>query len=148
MKKNCRTEGCSGPIYYHPIGELRERAFCCSIDAAQEEIPSTCVLQPSDIPLDKRPFGISPGELEQLESGDIETLLSHLVSFSRRWLEISGVPVQAWGGMCFSDVAASDLTREPQKTPEQRAFLAAGCDLLNLLSLTPKGREAIRHLVG
>ena len=148
MKKNCRTEGCPGPISHRPIGELGGRAFCRSIDTTQEELPSTCVLRSSDLPLDKRPFGITPDELKQLESGDIETLLSLLVSFSRRWVEISGVPVQAWGSMCFSDVAANDLAREPQKTPEQRAFLAAGCDLLHLLSLTPKGREAVRHLMG
>ena len=98
--------------------------------------------------MDRRPFGITPDDLKRLESGDTETLLALLSQLARRWVEIGGAPVQAWDILSFSDVAASDLAREPQKTPEQRAFLAAGCDLLSLLSLAPEGRKAVRHLMG
>lgn len=93
-------------------------------------------------------FGLTTDQIQALEAGDIGTLIMSLACFARHWLKISGFPIQALNAISFSDIAANNNSNPINTTPEQRAFLAAGCDLIKLLNLTPQGRQAILHLFG
>lgn len=95
---------------------------------------------------EKHKFGITPKNLKALESGDTNTLIMILTCFAKSWVEISGYSAQTWESISLTNAAASSNSTLIKTTPEQRAFLAAGCDLFALLSLTPQGREALSHL--
>lgn len=92
-------------------------------------------------------FGLNEADQSKLGSGDLEFLVAVLTRFAESWMEISGCPAQAWASVAHTDVAADRINAFNSTTPEQRAFLAAGCDLLGLLTLTPQGREAFNNLI-
>lgn len=93
-------------------------------------------------------FGLGQKDQAQLESGDLDFLVTVLTYFAKHWVEVSGYPAQAWFLTSFTNIAANNASATKGTTPEQRAFLAAGCDLLDLLALTPQGRKAISHFIG
>lgn len=73
-----------------------------------------------------------------LAAGDQAALLSALAGLASHWLRESGVPHS------ISDpplATAAHLLSDPARG----ALLSAGLDLLNILSLSPQGREAVEN---
>lgn len=76
-------------------------------------------------------------------SGDVDALVRALARLAIGWIRFGGVPGR---NIALTDVVANDPASSVQRSPEQRALLAAGCDLYDLLAETPQGREALLQL--
>lgn len=82
--------------------------------------------------------GLSPASVESLASGDTDALLRCLWFLARKWFSS--------GGSMLPARDAISMTKLVERSPEQRAFLAAGCDLYDVLISSPQGREALLNL--
>lgn len=82
--------------------------------------------------------GFSPATVESLASGDTDALLRCLWFLARKWFSS--------GGSMLPARDAISMTKLVERSPEQRAFLAAGCDLYDVLISSPQGREALLNL--
>jgi len=78
-------------------------------------------------------------------AGDPSAMLRAMTSLAGKWMRAAGAHPSFYPLISRSDIAGCH--RNPAPTdPVQRAFLAAGCDVLDLLSLSPEGLQAIHDL--
>ncbi|MEH3087694.1 MAG: hypothetical protein PGN26_14435 [Xylophilus ampelinus] len=82
---------------------------------------------------------------QRLMDGDQVELLRLLLLLSRRWMQAAGPLLQWRQRMAMTDALASEWNSRP-RTTEQRALLAAGCDLFDLVASTPQGWQALLDL--
>lgn len=93
--------------------------------------------------------GLSPLLAARIAAGEEAALLQALLAYARSWVESAGSRLEHREAISCVHVAA-DLRPKYSagSTPEQRALLAAGCDLFDLLAATPQGRKAIADFLG
>jgi hypothetical protein len=82
--------------------------------------------------------GLGPSSIEALQSGDDAAVYRVLWLLAGSWLERGGSFLQARQAVSASKIAASE--------PAKAAFLAAGCDLHDLLAQVPQARQALLDL--
>lgn len=80
-----------------------------------------------------------------IASGDEAALLRGLLVLAGHWMEKGGSHMRFRDRVCMVDVAGPMPRGRQQRTPEQRAFLAAGCDLFDLVTSSPQGRAALEQ---
>ncbi|RZS80627.1 hypothetical protein EV675_3239 [Pigmentiphaga kullae] len=80
-----------------------------------------------------------------IASGDEAALLRGLLVLAGHWMEKGGSHMKFRDRVCMADVAGPMPRGRQQRTPEQRAFLAAGCDLFDLVTSSPQGRAAFEN---
>ncbi len=81
-----------------------------------------------------------------IAEGDNEILLRGLLFLARHWMALGGVPFLRRDMVSLSEIVLTNPAELQPKTAEQRTFLAAGCDLYDVLTHSPQGREALLHL--
>ena len=79
----------------------------------------------------------------RIANGDEPALLRGLLVLAGHWMEKGGSHMKFRDRVCMADVAGPMPHGRQQRTPEQRAFLAVGCDLLDLVRSSPQGRKAL-----
>jgi len=85
---------------------------------------------------------------ERIRTGDTQVLLRAIVMQAETWTRIANVPLEHHERVRHSHVAGGmrrPMSLEPPNEV-QRAFLAAGCDLLDLMKLSPVGRQVIEDI--
>jgi len=81
-------------------------------------------------------MAFGPAEKGRIEAGDQQALLRGLACTAALWFQIGGSDMQFRSSMGCARFASGRPTD---------AILAAACDLYDLLSLSPQGREALLH---
>ncbi len=89
---------------------------------------------------------LSSKTIAQIEQGDADTLISGIACLAAYWMQLGGYRLADRKEVGMTRAAAGHPDDDPQSTPEQRALLAAGCDLYDMLALHPQGRQALRKL--
>lgn len=84
--------------------------------------------------------GMSPETINVLRSGGTDRLLQLLWMLAGQWLERGGSDLHFRNAVSASQIAGSESAKA--------AFLAAGCDLYDLLAQVPQAREALLGLSG
>lgn len=82
--------------------------------------------------------GLGAEQARAVAAGDEGALLQSLWFLVRAWLRA--------GGSCLEARPALSASVSVARPAEERVFLAAGCDLYDLLMLSPQGREAVLKL--
>lgn len=82
----------------------------------------------------------SPDVATAIGAGDRPALLVGLVCMAAHWMELGGSDIRWRNSTGMANCVVGG-------TPEQRALLAAGCDLYDLLMLAPESREALLHFL-
>lgn len=82
--------------------------------------------------------GLGPASIAVLQSGDQAAVYRVLWLLAGSWLERGGSFLKARYAISASMIAGS--------APTQAAFLAAGCDLYDLLAQVPQARQALLDL--
>ncbi|CAJ49060.1 putative phage protein [Bordetella avium 197N] len=83
--------------------------------------------------------GLGPASIAALQSGDQAAVYRVLWLLAGNWLERGGSFLKARHTISASMIAG--------RAPTQAAFLAAGCDLYDLLAQIPQGRQALHDLL-
>lgn len=91
--------------------------------------------------------GMGPDTIEALRSEDPQGLARALVFLAQTWIGIGGSHIRARHAISATAFATGGIGDRQQKTPEQRAFLAAGCDLYDVLAASPLGHKALSDLI-
>ncbi len=84
----------------------------------------------------------SPEVAQAIQSGDKQAFLVGLASTVSLWMQLGGVDI-----LFLDRCSVSFASFVVGVAPEQRALLAAGCDLYNLMMLAPESREALLHFL-
>jgi len=83
----------------------------------------------------------------QIRAGDTQALLRAIATLASAWMNAAGVHPAAYRSVMRSEVAGCQRkSLSPPPDAAQRAFLAAGCDLLDVLALSHEGGQALRDL--
>ncbi len=82
--------------------------------------------------------GMGARSIKALESGDMDALLRGLLILCSNWFERAGWVVEA-----RLAVSAADLAELPA---EKRVFASVACDLHDIVTSTPQGRQALLNL--
>jgi len=81
----------------------------------------------------------------KVRMGDTQALLWAIVTLAGAWLRGSGVHPEHYQAVSRTDIAGCKHEQHsPPPDAVQRAFWAAGCDLLDLLALSPEGQKTIQ----
>jgi len=83
---------------------------------------------------------------QEVASGDPAALRRALLLLAKHWMEKGEASIRARDGVSMSDVSGPTPLGSPKRTAEQRAFLAAGCDLYDLVTSSAEGRKALADL--
>lgn len=65
-----------------------------------------------------------------------------IANLAKAWMERCGFPLSFRHRLAALDVAVGSR----ESTEGERTLLAAACDLIDMLSATPEGRQALRDL--
>jgi len=87
--------------------------------------------------------GMGPATAAKIAAGEQTALLTSLLFLAAHWMEQGGIPRFARDLAAMTDALPKGSTR----SAEQRALLAAGCDLYDLLTHAPQGRQALQDLL-
>lgn len=82
--------------------------------------------------------GMSPETINVLRNGGTDRLFQLLWMLAGQWLERGGSDLHFRNAVSASQIAGSESAKA--------AFLAAGCDLYDLLAQVPQAREALLGL--
>lgn len=82
--------------------------------------------------------GMTPETINVLRSGGTGHLLQLLWMLAGQWLERGGSDLHFRSAVSASQIAGSESAKA--------AFLAAGCDLYDLLAQVPEARDALGNL--
>jgi len=108
-------------------------------------------------PKSRTPFPVTPDTVPSsatwlddetradIHAGDQRALLRAIGTLAGAWMRTAGTSPDCRRLVTCSETAGC-LRNPTPTTPVQRAFLAAGCDVLDLLALSPEGRQAIHDL--
>jgi len=82
-----------------------------------------------------------------IQADDTQAMLRAVATLASAWIRTAGTHPACWPLVTHSEIAGCLRNRAATPTdPVQRTFLAAGCDMLDLLALSPQGRQAIEQL--
>lgn len=87
-------------------------------------------------------IGLGPAIAARIAEGDCIALLHALFYLAASWTGNTGSPSFDRGR--YSMTVA---IRDPDLSAEERTLLAAGCDLYDLLTHAPQGRQALQDLL-
>lgn len=82
--------------------------------------------------------GMSPETINVLRNGGTDRLFQLLWMLAGQWLERGGSDLHFRSAVSASQIAGSESAKA--------AFLAAGCDLYDLLAQVPEARDALWNL--
>jgi hypothetical protein len=91
--------------------------------------------------------GMGPDTVDKVAVGDPKALMTALLCLAGHWMEQGGMPRFSRSFVAMTDALPKDSDRFAQRPAEQRALLAAGCDLHDLLTHSPQGRQALEDLL-
>jgi len=81
----------------------------------------------------------------EMLAGDQQAMLRAIAQLAGKWMRAAGAHPSFHPLITHSDIAGCHRTPAPTDAV-QRAFLAAGCDLLDVLSLSDQGLQALHDL--
>jgi len=93
------------------------------------------------------PLWIGSKLAAEISGGDDAALLHGLLVLAGHWMEKGGSHMRFRDRICMADVAGPMPGARQPRSPEQRAFLAAGCDLYDLVTASAQGRQALSDLL-
>lgn len=91
--------------------------------------------------------GMGPDTASNIALGDQGALMTALLCLAAHWMEQGGIPRFGRSLAAMTDALPKESGRFSMRTAEQRALLAAGCDLHDLLAQSPQGRQALKDLL-
>ena len=91
--------------------------------------------------------GMGPDTVDKIATGNQEALMTALLCLAAHWMEQGGLPRFGRSLAAMTDALPKESNRFAQRSAEQRSLLAAGCDLHDLLTHSPQGRQALEDLL-
>lgn len=91
--------------------------------------------------------GMGPDTADKIAADEQGALMTALLCLAAHWMEQGGMPRFGRSLAAMTDALSTESNRFAPCSAEQRALLAAGCDLHDLLVHSPQGRQALEDLL-